>query len=171
MVVGGLLLAAGFGGVALRSFADTDPMSEAEARRFVEYWMSRLEVTDLATGLFLTMPPSRRPPPGTDLLAYIRARPELRHSLENFYEAEVVRLLRLGMEPRYTHEKTVAWNPRGRKATFWYLVEYTDSDAKRRRARVEVLLQYELGGPGEASGWWVEKVTLPLGIEFIDGDD
>jgi hypothetical protein len=48
-------------------------------------------------------------------------------------------------------------------------VDYTDSDDKRRRARAEVLLQYEFAGAGKPSGWWVQSVTLPRGFEFVDG--
>ena len=168
----GLLLAAGFSGVAARSMRNVDPLSEKETRRFVEYWMSLLQRgNDMITAFMLTAEPSQRPPAATDLKAYVHDNPILRERYQRFYEDEFVRLLRLGIKPEYKHEKTVLLSKARGKATFWYDIEYDDFAKKRRQARAEVIVNYEFGVANKPSGWWVEIVNLPIGFKFIKRPD
>ena len=168
----GLLLAAGFGGAAARSMRGTDPVGEAGARQFTEYWMSLLHGgKDMTTAFILMAEPSRRPPPGTDLKAFVQGDADLRQALHRFYEDEFVRLLRMGLEAEYNHEKTVLVNKRRGDATFWYHIEYTDFAGKRRQARAEVVLHYQFGDSDKPSGWWVEIANLPIGFRFIERPD
>ena len=167
----GLLLAAGFGGVGMRFFFEVDPLSEREAKRFAEYWMSRLQANDFPTALMLTVGPSNRPSANTDLKAYLANHRELARSLQLFHEDPVARILHLGIDSEYQYEKTVVLDQRQGEAIFWYQVEYTDFADNRRRARAEIGLHYEFGGPDQASGWWVQRAHLPLGFEFVERPD